>query len=358
MRSSQKCKFYKPRSKKGEARTSVKDDAERAERESECEQQKKKNEVCGSLMKKLTLVAPSANQKVLTSIVERLLWPLFLKAEISIKCLADATSLCKGIADLLIIGNFATIEYFLRIQDGDRPRCAAQVVCESGSTYIGDFMPQEVLYGILKVGYSRACFLGFIHSSISPSLCYILQRIDPDSKIRPDQCAIWMDANLSTMLSTDDGVASTAELEKIGFSTLSARYEMVVEELISRKQLKPDAMVVLMGADPITVGEGIAAAAAKSTGPLADLEVYQMDHLYWVQKWAKHKRFDPLTLGKMQRFDRGESASCLLCLLNEFMCVLCSSMRSIHSYVPEVRTFRCDRTHRHLVHRRPQSLAC
>jgi hypothetical protein len=311
-----------------------------------------------SVEKKLTLVAPSANQKVLTSIVERLLWPLFLKAEISIKCLADATSLCKGIADLLIIGNFATGEHFLRIMDGDRPRCAAQVVPESGSTYIGDNIPQEVLYGILKVGYSRACFLGFIHSSISTSVCYILQRIDPDSEIRPDQCAIWLDANLSTMLSTDDGVASTAELKKIGFGTLSDRYEMVVEESISRKQLKPNAMVVLTGADPIKVGEGVAAAAARPTSPLAALEVHQMDHLYWVQKWAKHKRFDPKTLGKIQRFDQGESASCLLFLLLEFMCVLCSSMRSIHSYIQEVRASRCGRTHRHLVHRRPQSLAC
>jgi hypothetical protein len=117
-------------------------------------------------LKKLTLVTRSANQEVLTSIVECLLWPLFLKAEISIKSLADATSLCDGIADLLIIGNFATREYFMRIMDeesGDRPRCAAQIVSESGSTYIGDNIPQEVLYGILKVGYFRACFIRCIH---------------------------------------------------------------------------------------------------------------------------------------------------------------------------------------------------
>jgi hypothetical protein len=168
MRSHRKCKFYKPRSKKVEACTSAKDDAERAEREAEF--QLKKAEVCASLLKKLTLVARSANQKILTSIVRKLLWPLFLEAEISIKCLADGTSLCPdGPADLLIIGNFATHEYFMRIMDGDDgPRCAAQIVSESGSTFIGDHIPQQVLYGILKVGYFRACFIRCIH--ILPSM--------------------------------------------------------------------------------------------------------------------------------------------------------------------------------------------
>jgi hypothetical protein len=127
------------------------------------------------------------------------------------------------------------------------------------------------------------------------------------------------------MLGTKGGVASTADLKKIGFGKLSDTYELVAKELIEQKQLKSNAMVVLMGKDPIEVGRGIAAAAAKLCGPLSALEVHAMDHLYWMQTWARHQRDPerhPLTRGKMERFDRGGNAACYS-FWHELMCAAC-----------------------------------